>query len=233
VTERQRFIDHYWETRDLRTVDHRTRLRIAVVDRLLTHRRGRLLDVGCGRGCVAAYFAENGFDVTAIDLSPMAVEWTRRQHHRIRAEVLDLESEPVTGSYDVILCLEVLQQVRDPDRVLSKLAYALSEEGELIVSLPNEFHLARRLNILRGYIDFGGFDESHIRLYTVAEHRRLLLKCGLDTVAVRCQSIVPPRWWAGRLHVWGNRLAAKWPELFALSVIYKCRARSLDVANHQ
>lgn len=35
---------------------------------------GRLLAVGCGAGHDARHFAENGFDVTAIDISPAAVE---------------------------------------------------------------------------------------------------------------------------------------------------------------
>lgn len=223
ANDRQRYFDHYWETRQLTSVDSRTRLRIGLIDRMLERRDGRLLDVGCGRGSAAAYFAESGFDVAAIDLSPMAVEWTRRQHHRIRAAVVDLESDPIHGLFDVILCLEVLQQVREPAKALEKLVAALAPDGELYVSLPNEFHLARRLNILRGRVDFGGIDDSHIKLYTVAEHRRLLAVCGLRITGVRVQSVIPPRWWGGHPHAWGNRLARLWPGLFALSVIYKCR----------
>ena len=182
-----------------------------------------MLDVGCGRGSTASYFAELGFAVTAIDLSPLAVEWTRRQHHKVHAAVVDLESDPIRGRFDIVLCLEVLQQVREPAVALAKLVGALKHGGELYLSLPNEFHLARRLNILLGKIDFGGIEDSHIKLYSIAEHRRLIDACGLEIVAVRMQSVFPPRWWGGRVHAWGNRLAAMMPGLFALSVIYKCR----------
>lgn len=223
LNDRQRYFDHYWETRQLTTVDCRTRLRIGLIDRMLDMRAGTLLDVGCGRGSAAAYFAESGFDVTAIDLSPLAVEWTRRQNHRIKTAVVDLETDPIAGQFDVVLCLEVLQQVREPVIALQKLARALTPNGELYLSLPNEFHLARRFQILRGKVDFGGIEDSHVKLYTVAEHRRLIAACGLDTVALRVQSVIPPRWWGGRLHTWCNRLAAVWPELFALSIVYKCR----------
>lgn len=222
ANDRQRYFDQYWETRQLTSVDRRTRLRIGLVDRMLGHRAGRLLDVGCGRGSAAAYFAESGFDVTAVDLSPLAVEWTRRQHHKIKATVLDLESDPMHGRFDIVLCLEVLQQVREPVTALNKLVATLAPDGELYLSLPNEFHLARRLNILRGKVDFGGVEDSHIKLYTVAEHQRLIAACGLEVVNSSVQSIIPPRWWGGRLHSWCNRLATMSPELFALSVIYKC-----------
>lgn len=223
VNDRQRYFDHYWETRQLTSVDRRTRLRIGLIDNMLGHRSGQMLDVGCGRGSTSAYFAESGFDVTAIDLSPLAVEWTRRQHHKIRAAVIDLETDAVNGQYDVVLCLEVLQQVREPVKALQKLVGTVSDGGELFVSLPNEFHLTRRLNILRGKVDFGGVEDSHIKLYSVAEHYRLLAACGLEIVESRVQSVIPPRWLGGRPHAWCNRLAAMLPGLFALSVVYKCR----------
>ncbi|MBI3871651.1 MAG: class I SAM-dependent methyltransferase [candidate division Zixibacteria bacterium] len=213
--------DRYWQTRCLTTTDHRTRLRTALVQTMLSRRDGRLLDVGCGRGSVAAHFAEVGFDVTAIDISPMAVEWTRRQHPAIRTAVVDLENDPIAGSFDTIVCLEVLQQVREPVSVLKNLTDALAPGGELIVSLPNEFHLARRLSILFGRVDFGGIDDTHIKRFTPSEHVRLFDACGLRVHEYRAQSFIPPRWWGGRLHALANRVADRWPSMFALSVVYR------------
>ena len=219
-TKRREF-DRYWETRNLTSTDARTRLRLALVESMLVHRRGSLLDVGCGRGVVAGYFAERDYTVTAIDISPLAIAWTHRQHPAIRTAVVDLECEPVFGTYDVILCLEVLQQVRDPASVLRRLTNALTPDGEMVVSLPNEFHLARRLAIRCGRIDFGGIDDTHIKLYTPSEHHRLFAACGLTVTGARAQSIVPPRWWRARLHQWTNPLAERLPGLFALSAVYR------------
>jgi len=213
--------DHYWETRELASADLRTRLRIAIVERFLEGTGGTLLDVGCGRGVAAAHFAELGFNVTAVDISPFAVRWTERQHPTIKAAVLDLETEPLKGTYNTIFCLEMLQQVRDPVAVLSKLRDTLAPGGALIVSLPNEFHLARRLAILAGRVDFGGIDDTHIKLYTPAEHRRLFSACGLHVHRACSQSIVPARWVRGWPHRVGNHLANHWPSLFALCTVYR------------
>jgi 2-polyprenyl-3-methyl-5-hydroxy-6-metoxy-1,4-benzoquinol methylase len=216
--------DHYWETRDLRSVDLRTRLRIAIVEGMLKGRTGRLLDVGCGRGTVAAHFAELGHNVTAVDISPLAIQWTERQHPLIKAAVLDLECEPLSGSFETILCLEVLQQVRDPKSVLAKLRDALAPHGSLVVSLPNEFHLARRLSILLGRVTFGGIDDTHLKLFTPAEHRKLFAGCGLSIEASESQSIIPPRWRDGTLHHALNPAANRLPALLALSTVYLLRS---------
>lgn len=41
--------------------------------------RGRALDVACGKGRNALFLAERGFDVVAIDVSPVALEEGRRR----------------------------------------------------------------------------------------------------------------------------------------------------------
>ena len=219
--------DHYWETRDLVSLDLRTRLRVGIVERMLQAQSGdtpvagkTMLDVGCGRGSVSAHFAELGYHVTAFDISPIAVGWTEKQHPTVRAMVLDLETEPIIGSYDVILCLEVLQQVREPVAVLTKLREALTPDGTLVVSLPNEFHLARRLSILTGRISFGGIEDTHIKLFTPREHHRLFEACGLAIDREMSQSIIPPRWSGGRWHHKTRGIASRWPGLLALSTVY-------------
>jgi SAM-dependent methyltransferase len=177
---------------------------------------------------VAAHFAESGFSVTAVDISPLAVRWTERQHPVITAAVLDIENEPIRGSFDSILCLEVLQQVRNPIDVLRKLRDAMAPNGCLIVSLPNEFHLARRLSILLGRVNFGGIEDTHIKLYTPREHRLLFARCGLVVEMVGTQSIMPPRWFNGRLHDLTAPLAQHWPSMFALSCVYRLSRKEVS-----
>lgn len=63
---------------------------------------GRVLDLGCGPGRIAAYLAEKGVDVFGIDLSPGMVEVARKLHPHLRFEVgtmtaLDLADGSVAG----------------------------------------------------------------------------------------------------------------------------------------
>jgi 2-polyprenyl-3-methyl-5-hydroxy-6-metoxy-1,4-benzoquinol methylase len=48
--------------------------------KLSAARRGqRVLEIGCGMGAVAATMAQQGLDVTAIDITPTAVRMTRQR----------------------------------------------------------------------------------------------------------------------------------------------------------
>ena len=52
---------------------------------------GRLCDLGCGPGHVAAYLCAKGRDVCGIDLSPQFVETARRQVPGVEFSVGDME----------------------------------------------------------------------------------------------------------------------------------------------
>lgn len=69
-------------------------------------RRLRLLDIGCGEGRNAVFFARNGYEVTAVDLSPAGVEKTRflaeQSRTPITALVADLREFCLAESYDII-----------------------------------------------------------------------------------------------------------------------------------
>ena len=219
---RQEYFDRYWITRDFLRTDRRTMERAQLIWPRLSRRAGRALDVGCGRGLFASFLAEQGLLVEGIDISPQAVELTKERG--IEAYLLDLEAQSPLGQYELIFCLEVLQQVRDPLAVLTRLIGALVPGGELVVSVPNEFHLLRRLSILFGKVDFGGPDDSHLKLFTPRRAEQLIERAALEIHAAACDSLVPPQFsLAARA---GRALATLWPGVLALSTIYFTHPRN-------
>lgn len=65
--------------------------------------RGRVLDVGAGGGRVSTYLQNKGLDVTAIDISPQAIEVCRRRGVE-KARVLDFAKiTPSLGTFDTIV----------------------------------------------------------------------------------------------------------------------------------
>lgn len=59
--------------------------------------KGRLLDVGCGRGFFLKTASDSGFDARGIDLSEKAVRYAR-ERLRVNAETADLESLVRSGT---------------------------------------------------------------------------------------------------------------------------------------
>ncbi|WP_408011617.1 class I SAM-dependent methyltransferase [Pseudalkalibacillus sp. A8] len=68
---------------------------------------GRVLELGCGPGRNAIYFAENGCQVDAIDLSETALQWAKERAVKKQAEIYFIEGslydfEVEKGTYDII-----------------------------------------------------------------------------------------------------------------------------------
>ena len=95
---------------------------------------GRALDIGCGAGFIAEELAAAGFAVTGIDPSQVAIEAARAH-----AEGQGLAIEYVVGAgeeppfadaaFDVVSCCDVLEHVRDLDRVIAETARVLRPGG--------------------------------------------------------------------------------------------------------
>jgi len=218
--QKQLYFNRYWRTRDLPSADARSVQRTDVVRSLLGKPRDlRLIEVGCGRGVALSRLGESGYDIRGCDISTESVAALKAGGWDVF--VCDIEADPLPEMYDGILCLEVLQQLFDPVAVLRMLTGQLNDNGFLIVSVPNEFHIWSRLGLLFGVSHLGHFEESHVRLFTPRRARQMFDRAELRVEKTRFISIIPPRFkslgWLGRF------LTALSPGLFALSQIYVVR----------
>ncbi len=104
--------------------------------------RGPILDVGCGHGLLANYLAaEIGLAATGVDINTALIAEAERSDVTGKNTFLvgDAADLPVTAdSYDLATCIEVLEHVEDPKRVLEEIRRALVPGGWLVLSTPNE-----------------------------------------------------------------------------------------------
>lgn len=93
---------------------------------------GDALDLGCGDGADALWLAGQGWRVTAVDISAVAVE--RLAGDRVSAVRHDLHTSFPHGEFDLI-CAHYLHTPFDLDRaaVLRSAAHALRPGGRLLV----------------------------------------------------------------------------------------------------
>ena len=222
VEEKKQYFNRYWQTRDLASADARSIQRAEYVASLLSRLEpSRVLDVGCGRGTVLSYLSRQGYNIEGCDLATDTITSLTAAGHDVF--IFDIDTDDLPRKYGAILCLEVLQQVFDPMAALGKFSKALENDGVLIVSVPNEFHLWARIKLLFGMSHLGHFDESHIRLFTPARALDLFRRVGLTAERVIPVSVIPP---GNKIFNWiGKMLAHLSPSLFSISQIYRLRIR--------
>jgi uncharacterized protein YhfF len=90
--------------------------------------RGRVVELGCGPGHVAAYLAERGVDVSGLDLSPAMVDVARRRNPEIEFDVGDMLDLPFDdGSLAGAVCFYSIIHFDD-----EQLAVAFAEQARVL-----------------------------------------------------------------------------------------------------
>lgn len=72
--------------------------------RALNEARGKVLDVGAGAGCHALALQERGFDVTAVDISPLSCE-TMKERCIANVECVNIFNQRFQERFDTLLLL--------------------------------------------------------------------------------------------------------------------------------
>jgi 2-polyprenyl-6-hydroxyphenyl methylase/3-demethylubiquinone-9 3-methyltransferase len=102
-----------------------------------------LLDVGCGGGLIAEPMRRMGFHVTAVDASSENIGTARAHADMVgldiayrAATVEQLESEGA-GPFDVVLTMEVIEHVADPESFVRACSRLVRPGGVLMVATLN------------------------------------------------------------------------------------------------
>jgi 2-polyprenyl-3-methyl-5-hydroxy-6-metoxy-1,4-benzoquinol methylase len=143
----------------------------------------RILDAGCGEGFVVSYLLQenDGLIITGMDCSLDAIEMARQMVPLVLSKVEggvffdvgDLREMPYSDdSFDLVMCLEVLEHLPDPHRGLRELGRVTS--AHCLVSVPHE-PFFRATNFLRGkHVPAWGRDPEHLQHWTAKQFRRLV-----------------------------------------------------------
>lgn len=136
---------------------------------------GRVLEVGCGEGELAALLTGTVGDVVAIDQSPRMVELARARG--VNALVADVQDLPFPdASFDAALAAWMLYHVPDLDRAVAEIARVLRPGGVIVAVTNAEDHL-------RELFALGGID--HWELPFGAENGGEILGRQFDAVERR------------------------------------------------
>jgi 2-polyprenyl-3-methyl-5-hydroxy-6-metoxy-1,4-benzoquinol methylase len=138
----------------------------------------RVLDIGCGAGRLGESIkARQQAEVFGIELDPDAARVaTGRLDQVLVGDVEHMELPFSPGTFDAIICGDVLQHLSDPLHLLRQARTWLTPEGRLIASIPNVRHWSTLVSLLdgnwtqqpAGLLDFG-----HRQFFTRREIEKL------------------------------------------------------------
>jgi ubiquinone/menaquinone biosynthesis C-methylase UbiE len=93
-----------------------------------------MIDVGCGTGVYALAAKAVGLSVTAIDVSPWAIDRLRDKVDL--ALVGDVECLDMAGGHEIVVCAGVLDYVSDPAVAFRNLCRLVGAAGRLVILVP-------------------------------------------------------------------------------------------------
>ena len=177
----------------LRTVDLNERTSLSV---LAGHVRAQahILDLGCGSGALGAFLAEHKQCVCdGVTLSQEEARHAAPFYRHVHvADLEDCDLDQLFGDarYDYIVCADVLEHLRQPERILAACRKRLTPEGRLLISVPNAGYSGLVAELLHGefrYREEGLLDRTHLRFFTRRSLSRFLAEQGwqvddIDTI---------------------------------------------------
>jgi len=186
-----------------------------------TTRPLRALDLGCGTGTAAVRLARLGIHVTLLDSAPAMLDSAKRMvqeagvdgevalKHGDAAQVANLF--PV-GSFDIVLCHNILEYVDDPSAVLSAAAQVLRTDstgkgilsilvrnraGEVLKAAIQAGDLAAAEQNLTAQWGHESLYAGKVRLFTAESLQAMLMEASLAVTAERGVRVIsdylPPK----------------------------------------
>ena len=104
----------------------------------------RILDIGCGGGILTEALSEAGAEVIGIDASPQTIGVAKSHAYTVNSKATYLEStvedflaNNQNDLFDVITCLEMLEHVPEPDKIIESCCALLKDDGDIFLSTIN------------------------------------------------------------------------------------------------
>lgn len=166
--------------------------------------KGRLLDVGVGRGEVLSAALADEWEAEGVEPSAKFADYAeKRTGVTIWRQPIEKADIP-DGSFDVVILAAVLEHLYNPDEIVEKIARVLRPGGLLFLDVPNEqglyFKMGNLYQKLRGRdwcVNLSPtFPPFHVFGFSPRSLRKLLSKHGLEPthwLVYPGESVLPSR----------------------------------------
>ena len=131
----------------------------------------RVLDLGCRDGALTQAYV-GGNEVVGVDADREALAEAERLGIETHWADLDQPLDFPDAGFDVVVAGELLEHLRDPERLVAEIRRVLRPGGTFVASVPNAYRLKGRLRFLAGRAPES--DPTHLQMFSPADVRALL-----------------------------------------------------------
>lgn len=112
------------------------RRKVSLIKKLTLLQNGKIIDYGAGTGYFARAMSKKGWDVTAIEKSEQARNYSREN---FSFDILPEEAlkNVASGATDVITLWHVMEHIQDIDGFWEEMYRILDETGIAVIAVPN------------------------------------------------------------------------------------------------
>jgi 2-polyprenyl-3-methyl-5-hydroxy-6-metoxy-1,4-benzoquinol methylase len=165
---------------------------------VLKRAKGRVLDIGCGRGGLLEELSDKGCESYGIELNPDSVEICQKKGLRVKVgSINDIDFEE--GFFDAIFLWHVIEHVPSPTNTLEKIRKFLKPGGTVYLFSPNAgSYLAKifGVNWFPWQIPF------HFYHFTPQTFRAFAQKCNFTVTRLR--AVTPEYYLPYSFDLWEN-----------------------------
>jgi ubiquinone/menaquinone biosynthesis C-methylase UbiE len=155
----------------------------------------RVLNVGCGDGEYNLFLKTRFDEVIGVDVNESDLLIAREVNSRkgIKYIKCGAENLPFSDNYfDEVICVDVIEHVRDDKKALKEMNRVLKKDGKLILTVPNKnypFSYDPINYILEGlfkrHLPIGLWGFGHLRLYKINNLVGILKNIGFKNFKIR------------------------------------------------
>jgi len=144
----------------------------------------QILDIGCGSGALGqAIKQKQSCKIFGITYSQNEADLASQYLDDVTVADINEIDLSTFGKFDCIICSHILEHLYSPEKLLTKLHNNLTEDGVLVVALPNVLFFKQRWEFIKGnfkYTDGGLMDKTHFRFFDWETAYQLLIETNWD-----------------------------------------------------